>query len=309
VLNVRIYDLAMTHKLDADDFFIHRIQQHCAEARLNFFLIEPAWVETFYQGLREKKVGTKVLLNMHSEHHLPDDIYHKLVKLAAEQGTQVIDPPEKALLAFDKARLHPQLIGAGIHVPYTVIVARALADTFQLTEEQKADLGMPFVIKPSLGYGRKGLVLDAMGEKDLQRSISAWPDENYLLQKKIVPRQINGAPAYFRVYFVFGAVWFAWWNCYKDNYRIVTPQEGNEFNLKPLEEIIRRIAALTGMNFFSSEIAQTEAGEFVAIDYMNDQCHMLSQSANALIGVPDEIVAGIARQLVEASRKLMGSRA
>ena len=100
--------------------------------------------------------------------------------------------------------------------------------------------------------------------------------------KRIVPRDINGAPAYFRVYFVFGSVWVAWWNCYKDNYRVVTPQEGSEFNLKPLEEIIRRIATFTGMNFFSSEIAQTESGEFVAIDYMNDQCHMLSQSANPL---------------------------
>jgi glutathione synthase/RimK-type ligase-like ATP-grasp enzyme len=308
VVNVRIYDLAMTHKLDADDLFIHRIQQHCAEARLNFFLIEPAWVENFYQALKDRRVGMKVLLNMHSEHHLPDDIYHKLVKLAAEQQTQVIDPPERALLAFDKSKLHPQLIGAGIHVPYTVIVPRAQIDTIQLTDEQKAGLGSPFVIKPSLGYGRKGLVLDATSEKDLQRSLTAWPDENYLLQKKILPREINGAPAYFRVYFVFGAVWVAWWNCYKDNYRVVTPQEGNEFNLKPLEEIIRRIAALTGMNFFSSEIAQTENGEFVAIDYMNDQCHMLSQSANPQMGVPDEVVAGIARQLVEASRKLVHSR-
>jgi hypothetical protein len=26
----------MTHKLDADDFFIQRIQQHCAERGLNF---------------------------------------------------------------------------------------------------------------------------------------------------------------------------------------------------------------------------------------------------------------------------------
>jgi len=307
-LNVRIYDLAMTHKLDADDLFIHRIQQHCAEARLNFFLIEPAWVETFYQSMQEKKVWTRVLLNMHSEHHLPDDIYHKLVKLASEQSTEIIDPPERAGLAFDKARLHPQLIAAGIHVPYTVIVPRGQIDTIQLTDEQKEGLGTPFVIKPSLGYGRKGLVLDATGEKDLQRSLVAWPDENYLLQKKIIPREINGTPAYFRVYFVFGSVWFAWWNCYKDNYRIVTPQEGHEFNLKPLEEIIRRIAALTGMNFFSSEIAQTESGEFVVIDYMNDQCHMLSQSANPLIGVPDEIVSGIAQQLVDASRKLAASR-
>ena len=60
------------------------------------------------------------------------------------------------------------------------------------------------------------------------------------------------------------------------------------------------------MNFFSSEIAQTESGDFVVIDYMNDQCHMLSQSANPKIGVPDELVTAIARRLVEAVRQLIG---
>lgn len=48
----RIFDLIMTHKLDADDFFIHRIQQECARAGLNFFLIEPLFVERFHELLR-----------------------------------------------------------------------------------------------------------------------------------------------------------------------------------------------------------------------------------------------------------------
>jgi len=41
----------------------------------------------------------------------------------------------------------------------------------------------------------------------------------------------------------------------------------------------------------------------VVIDYVNDQCHMLSQSANPQIGVPDELVAAIARRLVEAAKE------
>ena len=89
----------------------------------------------------------------------------------------------------------------------------------------------------------------------------------------------------------------------------MTPQEAAEFNLKPLEQIVRQIAALTGMNFFSSEIAQTHAGEFVVIDYVNDQCHMLSQSANPRIGVPDELVAAVAKRLVEATKELIAKKA
>ncbi len=298
----------MTHKLDADDFFIHCIQRHCAEVRLNFFLIEPLWVESFYCSLQLGEVWPRVLLNMHSEHHQPQEIYHRLVRLAAEKYCQVIDPPDIAMAGFDKARLHPLLAAAGLAVPATVIVSREKIPGFLLTEGEQAGLGNPFIIKPAMGYGRGGLVLDATSEKDLARSMAAWPDSQYLLQRRIVPRQIKGAPAYFRVYFVFGSVWCSWWNCYTDHYRLVTPPEATELNLKPLDEIIRQIAKLTGMNFFSSEIAQTEAGEFVLIDYLNDQCHMLSQSANPRIGVPDELVAAVAKRLVEATRELIAAK-
>src|SRR5205814_6828653 len=142
----------------------------------------------------------------------------------------------------------------------------------------RAGLGKPFVIKPSLGYGRRGLVLDATGEADLLRSLKAWPDPRYLLQRRIVPRLLNQEPVYFRIYFVFGSVWCCWWNCYTDSYRLVSPDEVPQF--APIREMICRVAQLTGMRLFSSEIAQTDSGEFVLIDYVNDQCHLITHSAN-----------------------------
>ena len=57
--------------------------------------------------------------------------------------------------------------------------------------------------------------------------------------------------------------------------------------------------------FFSSEIAQTEEGDYVLIDYVNDQCHLVTQSANPRIGVPDVVVAGIALRLVEGAQELI----
>ena len=292
----------MTHKLDADDYFIHRVQALCAEAGLNFFLVEPAWVEPFFQKFERGEIWARALLNMHSEHHQPDEIFHRLVRLAAERRTLVIDPPDVALAAFDKARLHPRLITAGLLVPHTVLVPAAQAAGFQLADADRVALGSPFIIKPSLGYGRRGLVMDATSERDLARSALSSPNEVYLLQRRVVPRMVNGVPAYFRVFYVFGTVWSCWWNCYTDRYRQVAAAEAAELNLSPLEEIIRRIAALTAMNFFSSEIAQTEAGDWVVIDYVNDQCHLLTQSTSPHNGVPDEVVAAIARRLVDAVR-------
>ncbi len=301
---MRNYDLVMTHKLDADDFFIHRVQQHCAERALNFFLIEPIWVEAFYREMFEGRVGARVLLNMHSEHHEPEDIYHRLVRLAFDRGTEVIDPPDVALGAFDKAALHPRLAQAGFRLPYSIIVSAAAAGQFALSEDQAARLGSPFVIKPALGYGKRGVILDAVSSADLARSRTEWPNGDYLVQERIVPRVLGGVPAYFRVFYAFGSAWHCWWNCYTDRYRAVSRDEMESYGLQRLEDLVRRLAGLTRMNFFSTEIALTEAGEFVLIDYVNDQCHMLTQSANPSMGVPDEIVAAMARHLVEGARQL-----
>lgn len=302
---VRVYDLVMTHKLDADDFFIHRIQQHAAERGLNFFLVEPLWVDQFHDHYAKGKIWAKVLLNMHSEHHQPEENFHQLVRLAADRGTQVIDPPDRALAAFDKARLHPRLVAEGFNVPPTLIVSHEAAPALVLSAADFELLGRPFVIKPGLGYGRKGLVLDATSEADLARAMSSWPDRSYLLQRRMIPKTEEGWPIYFRLYFVFGSVWCAWWNCFTDRYRSFTEADAARFDLDRLRGIITRIAGLTGMQFFSTEIMVTESGELSVIDYVNDQCHLLTQSANPNIGVPDEVVAGIARALIGGVEQLI----
>lgn len=298
----------MTHKLDTDDFFIHRVQKHCAELGLSFFLVEPLWVQRFYECYARNEVWARVLLNMHSEHHLPDDIYHRLVLLAHHKNTRVIDPPDIAQGAFDKARMHEKLLAAGFSVPLTVVVPQGAIAEFRLSVEQRQQLGCPFVIKPSHGYGRRGVILDATDESHLSRSVTAWPNPSYLLQNKIVPRNLPGGPAYWRVFYVFGTVWICWWNCFTDQYRLATPAEWIEFRLQELERLIRRVAELSQMNFFSSEIAEVERGEFVLIDYVNDQCHMLSQSADPRMGVPNEVIAGIAEKLVTEAALLIGKK-
>lgn len=295
----------MTHQLDADGFFIHCVQRRSAEKRLDFFLVEPIWVRHFLEAFELDDIWARALLNMHSEHHLPEDPFHKLVDLAERRKTIVIDPPSIARSAFDKSALHPRLEAAGVSVPPTIIAKAVEAHFLQLTPEQKSFLGDPFVVKPARGYGKRGVILEARDEKDLHLSMRAWPDEKYLLQKKILPHTLEGRPAYWRLFHAFGSIWWCWWDPFTDRYTEVTTEEIDRFNLQPLGVGMRKIAALTGMNFFSSEIAQTAAGQFVWIDYVNDQCHMLTQSANPKMGVPDRVVESIALRLVDAATDLL----
>ncbi|MDB6053579.1 MAG: hypothetical protein JWN25_1102 [Verrucomicrobiales bacterium] len=302
---MRIYDVAMTHMLDTDDFFIHRVQQSCARLGLNFFLVEPLWVESFLHQFVLGKMWCRVLINMHSEHHQPQDIFHRVVRMVSEKGGIVIDPPDISISAFDKAWLHPKLIAAGIFVPHSVILSSDQTSTYKLTDQEREMIGLPFVIKPSMGYGRKGVILEASAETELARSASAWPNPHYLLQKRIIPKTIGEDPAYFRVFYVFGKTWITWWNCFTDQYREVTPYEKETHHLQKLEQIVTTIAQVSRMNFFSTEVAIDSAETFIAIDYVNDQCHLLTQSSDPRRGVPDRIVREIAEALVEASSRLI----
>jgi hypothetical protein len=291
--------------LDADGFFIHSVQRNCAERGLDFFLVEPLWVKAFLEAFERDEVWARALLNMHSEHHLPEDPFHRLVDLAEARKSFVIDPPQVAQAAFDKSRLHPRMEEAGFAVPPTLIVNASEAAFLRFTPEQRELLGDPFVIKPARGYGRKGVILDAHGESDLARSIALWPDEKYLIQRKIIPRELEGRPAYWRIFHAFGSLWWCWWDCFTDRYTEVSAEEIERLGLEKIGREMLRLAALTNMNFFSSEIAQAASGEFVWIDYVNDQCHMLTQSANPKMGVPDRVVEGIATRLVEAAAEVI----
>ena len=295
----RKYDLVMTHGLDTDGVFLHRVQERCAAAGLDFFLIEPLWAEAFLKALDEGAVLPRTLINLHSEHHDRTDVFSRLVDRAESLGVRMIDPPSIARACFDKAAMHHRLIEAGITVPPTILLPAAKAAGWRPTRDESWLLGSPFVVKPSLGYGRKGVVLDAMAAEDVARSMAAWPDPCLLLQRKIIPRMLGDQPAYFRAYFIFGRIWCCWWNCFSDLYREVDADEWSALQLEPLREITLSIARITGMGMFSTEIALSDSGEFVVIDYVNDQIHLLTQSSNPAIGVPDAVVLGIADALVD----------
>jgi hypothetical protein len=64
-----------------------------------------------------------------------------------------------------------------------------------------------------------------------------------------------------------------------------------------LREVPVRIAQICGLHLFSTEIAMTEEGNFLAVDYVNDPVDLRLQS-KAADGVPDSYVESLAARLV-----------
>ncbi len=79
-------------------------------------------------------------------------------------------------------------------------------------------------------------------------------------------------------------------------YARVTAEEKARFGLRSLRQIPVRIAQICGLHLFSTEIALTEEGHFLVVDYVNDPVDLRLQS-KAVDGVPDVYVESIAARL------------
>lgn len=88
---------------------------------------------------------------------------------------------------------------------------------------------------------------------------------------------------------------------------MVTTDDEHYFKLRSLRTIMQTIAKVSGLNFFSSEIAlrrstSYEPSRFIVIDYVNDMCDMRSQD-KAPDGIARPIWDGIISRLALVAKK------
>ncbi len=107
--------------------------------------------------------------------------------------------------------------------------------------------------------------------------------------------------AYLRGYNICGTRTLLWWAPESRNYELCTWDDVRRYDLMPALEIMDRMARITGMDFFSSEIAITSGSgqpRFVLIDYCNDQCDLNPKTAQ-FDGPPDEWVQWVCERFAD----------
>jgi len=186
-----------------------------------------------------------------------------------------------------------------VPVPFTIVI-RNWEPTRRLTDEEKEHLGLPFVVKPGLGYGQQGvkIIRKRFSLKEIAQARQFNVGDNFLLQEFIDPLLLGETPAWFRVFHLFGEIFPCWWDPQTNGYRQVSLKEFVQYQLSALVQIVTKIANITKIEWFSSEIAiNAKTNKFVVVDYMNDQCAMYPKSHHR-DGVPDGLIVLIARRMV-----------
>jgi hypothetical protein len=292
-------DIAVPWDWTDDRDFISLIDAECRKRSLRMSALGAGEAAGAAAAL---KSGTLVVSTFLDRAAPDEEPFAGLTAAMVASGAICLNRPDEVRKAADKATMHLEFLSHGIAVPYTIIISPYSRERqVELSLEQLARLGRPFIIKPAnTTGGGTGVITGAETLKDVIDSRKHHQDDKYLLQERIVPAELGGRRGWFRVFFVCGAVFPCWWDDTTHVYAEITEEETGSFSLSPLVSITRTISTVCGLDFFSTEIAMTSVGKFLTVDYVNEICDMRLQSRHP-DGVPDRLVAAISGLLADAA--------
>ncbi len=289
------YDLCLPWYWEYDDVFVGMVERACIEEGISFWQIKPDNLLESITALYKGVTTFKTLLHRGQG----EAIFDPIPRWAREFGVRRINPAEVSAWSEDKATMHLELINAGLHTPYTILLAPFLEQPV-IPQIDLTPLGENFVIKPSNGGGGEGVIIGANSIEQILHARMEFPEQKYLIQAHVTPRILDGTPAWFRIFYANGETHPCWWDTETHIYSHVTAQNESQHRLGRLREITKRIASICKLDWFSTEIAL--ADEFIVVDYVNDEIDTRVQS-QAMDGVPDEIMESITRQLVKIAKE------
>lgn len=289
------YDLCLPWYWEYDDVFAGMVERACIEEGISLWQIKPDNLLESITALYKGILTFKTLLNRGQG----DLRFDPIPRWAHEYGARRINPVEISRWSEDKATMHLEFISNGLHTPYTILLAPFLEQPV-IPQIDLTSLGENFVIKPSNGGGGEGVILGAYSVDEILKARMEFPEQKYLIQAHVTPHRIEDAPAWFRLFYANGETYPCWWDPETHIYAQVTAEEESQYRLSRLRDVTKRIASICKLDWFSTEIAL--ADEFVVVDYVNDEIDTRVQS-QAMDGAPDEVMEGIARQLVKIAKE------
>jgi hypothetical protein len=289
------FDVCLATDWEHDRDFLSLLDGSLRSGGLSTYIVWPHNLEKVLQALRVGSLGFRFILDRASA---TSPEFMELYRIVSRTGARFLDDPNTILWASDKATMHLEFISGGIRVPYTLIVAPFnTAKEIPLSQDQLSRLGSPFFVKPANTTGGGiGVFEHGTSLQDILVVRQQHKGDKYLVQEKIHPLEKEGLRFWFRAFHVCGSLFATWWHDRSHVYEPLLPEQVERYALQPLFGMVRDIAGICHLNFFSTEIVLDRSGQWLAVDYVNDTCDLRLKSRHA-DGVPDEVVRQIAERI------------
>ena len=291
------FDICIATDWEYDDDFLKLVEKNVKEYGLTTYTVYKYNLKDTVSKIQTGKLNFRFLFDRASD---TEPTFVELQNLFLQKNIPVFESLEQMLWASDKATMHLEFIENGINTPFTIILPSFKnVEKMNLNIHDLAVLGRPFIIKPANTTGGGIGVVD--GAETLEDVLSArltHKNDKYLIQKKIIPVEKSNKRFWFRGYYACGLVQFSWWNDLTHLSEILTAEQIDYFELEEMFRIVDKIAAISKLNFFSTEIALTDLNEFIVVDYINESCDMRLKSKH-YDGVPNLIVENTAKKIAD----------
>lgn len=297
------YDLCLSTDWEYDSDFLALVEKYAREKGLSTYIVHEELLQESIVRINNESLKFRLLFDRASD---SEPAFIKLNDLFVNKNIPVFESLEQMKWASDKATMHLEFIENGINTPHTIILpAFRKIENLNISVHDLAVLGRPFIIKPANTTGGGiGVVEGAESLEDILKARIKFRSDKYLLQEKIKPVAKEGKRFWFRGYYSCGFKQFSWWNDLTHESEILTPAEIDEYNLNFLNDLLERIKQICQLNFFSTELAITNNGKYIVVDYVNEACDMRLKSKH-YDGVPDQIVHNIAKSISDHINKIL----
>ncbi len=291
---MRLYDLCLAWNWEHDSDFVRILDSACAARGLTLLAVTAPNLAESLALLSRREAGFRALLDRASE---ADPAYLPLVDIAKILGARRFNPRERADRAYDKAAMHRAFLDDGISTPKTVILPPCL-DRPALPSLDLHPPGERFTVKPALGGGGEGVIVEISTVEQVQAARQQFPEQQYLLQEHVTPKIVDGLPAWFRVIYCLGEIYPCYWDTSTHVYTPLRAEAETRLGSASPRQVTRRIAHICKLDLFSTEICLTDDDRLLVVDYVNDPIDLRLQSRVA-DGVPDFIVERIAARIAD----------
>jgi hypothetical protein len=332
------YDVTISHPLPVPPQFAAFDRWLAGATRrfdLSCALIHEGLLAEAVRRLGDGRLTVGYHLDYFALWHVPDDPWAQLVEAVQDAGGKPVNPPARSRAFTDKAAAHAELARRGLGTPATAVL-RPWAPDRPLTAAERGHLrleesGASVFVKPANGFGGHGIIrVDHPTPEALATALAVArhhdPRDSYLVQREVRFPTLACAdgvarPAYWRVIYCLGELLPFWWQpqdrsgAVRHSYHPLTKEELRRLGLRPVLDYARDLAAVFGLEWFSTELCLSDGPEpsnyvvmtpdgrcrpVVAIDPLNDQCDVDVQSRWPG-AAPDEVVRGLAARFARAA--------
>ncbi|MCU0611441.1 MAG: YheC/YheD family protein, partial [Candidatus Eisenbacteria bacterium] len=249
----RRVDLCLAWNWEHDAAVVGVLERGCLDRGVELLQVTPENLDVVVALLESDQLEFSVLFDRASD---VDARFLPLVEWARRRGCRQINAHDRAVASRNKASMHLECIAAGLHTPHTIILP-SVVEQERVPALDLSAMGDRFCVKPAHGGGGEGVIRHARTLQDVESARNLFPQDRYLVQSWVVPAQLDGRPAWFRVLYCAGDVHPCWWDPGTHIYEPLTDEEQDRHNVGGLRGVAHVIAWACGLDLFSTEIART----------------------------------------------------